>query len=78
MGCTEGIKVENLADDNIRTKKASRGILSIKAQRLAGDVSDSLQLAVGFCEVPADSWNVLFAAGEINEVYQTFKGLFTS
>src|SRR5580658_11236156 len=73
VGCTEGIKVENLADDNIRTKKAGRGILSIEAQRLAGDVGDSLQLAVGFCEVPADSWNVLFAAGEINEVYQTFQ-----
>ena len=73
MGCTEGIKVQHLADDNIRTKKASRGILSIEAKGLAGDVGDSLQLAIRFCEVAADFWNIVFAAGEIDEVYQAFQ-----
>src|ERR1700677_241942 len=70
-----GIKVEDFTGDNIGTKMTGHRGLTIKAQRLAGDVGDSLQLAIGFCEMPADLFYIILTAREIDEVDQAFQGV---
>ncbi len=75
LGCTEGVKVEDFTDNNIRTEKTGRRILAIKAQGLAGDVGDSLQLAVGFREMPPNLFDILLTTRQIDEVDQAFQGI---